>query len=181
MDDSDDLDEINDPEELLEMKVDGLVFDPLTNTPIIILKDDESEKTLPIWVGYPEATAIALEMESVTTPRPMTHDLIKQLLDHLDATVNHIVVNDLQNNTFFAVISIEGPSGPISVDSRPSDAIAVALRVGCPIFVAQGVIERAQTLKPPVEKGEEGDTEEEQDFRKWLKNIKPSDFGNMDQ
>ena len=167
------------PDERIEMKVDGLVFDPITNAPIIILKDLEGEKSLPIWVGFPEATAIALEIEEVSTPRPMTHDLIKNFLVGLDATVEHVTVNDLNNNTFFAVISVISNGNIHEVDSRPSDAIAVALRMGCPIYVLGHVLESAKTLQ--IDRRAEESSEEEKDFRNWLSNIKPSDFGKMDQ
>ncbi|VAX20777.1 hypothetical protein MNBD_NITROSPINAE02-275 [hydrothermal vent metagenome] len=170
---------MSDDDAMVEMKVDGLVFDPQTNTPIIILKDTEGDKALPIWVGYPEATAIALEIEKVETPRPMTHDLIKNLLDGVDAEVNHILVNDLKNNTFYAVISLQINGAPVDVDSRPSDAIAVALRVKAPIFVMQKVLDSAKVFDmniPP-----ERSKEEEDNFKKWLDDIKPSDFGKLDQ
>ncbi|MBI5815768.1 MAG: bifunctional nuclease family protein [Nitrospinae bacterium] len=163
---------------MVEMKVEGLVFDPVTNTPIIILKDTVGEKSLPIWVGYPEATAIALEMESVATPRPMTHDLIKNLLAALRAKVNHIVVNDLKSNTFFAVISLTFNGGAMEVDSRPSDAIAVALRVKAPIYVTQSVLDNAKTFDGAAAAGAPEDDEQ---FKKWLDNIRPSDFGKLDQ
>lgn len=169
---------MDDPVNRIEMKVDGLVFDPLTNTPIIILKDLEGERSLPIWVGYPEATAIALEMESVSTPRPMTHDLIRNLLVSINATISHITVNDLKNNTFYAMISLMVNGDSFEVDSRPSDAIAVALRVDCPIYVLGSVIENAKALQ--TNKAETS-SEEEKDFKNWLDNIKPSDFGNIDQ
>ncbi len=162
--------------EMIEMKVEGLVFDPVTNTPIIILKDLEGEKSLPIWVGYPEATAIALEMESVETPRPMTHDLIKNLLAGMDVGVNHILVNNLKNNTFYAVISVNTNDGDVDVDSRPSDAIAVALRMKAPIFVLQEVLDSAKSIDLDVSKGQEVD---EDAFKKWLGDVKPSDFGKL--
>jgi len=163
-------------DDMVEMKVEGLVFDPVTNTPIIILKDSAGEKSLPIWVGYPEATAIALEMESVATPRPMTHDLIKNLLQALRAKVNHIIVNDLKNNTFYALISITFNGGSLDVDSRPSDAIAVALRVKAPIYVMQNVLENAKTFDASTAEQPEDDEQ----FKKWLDNIRPSDFGKLD-
>jgi len=160
---------------MIEMKVEGLVFDPLTNTPIIILKDFDGQKSLPIWVGYPEATAIALEMESVAPPRPMTHDLIKNLLSGLEVNVNHILVNDLKNNTFYAVISLNTNGETVEIDSRPSDAIAVALRVNAPIFVMQSVLENAKSLDTGISSAE--GVEDDDQFKKWLDDIKPSDFG----
>jgi len=163
--------------DMVSMKVEGLVFDPLTNTPIIILKNGDGSRTLPIWVGYPEATAIALEMESVATPRPMTHDLIKNIITTLKATVNHIVINNLKSNTFYAVISITLNGATLDVDSRPSDAIAVALRVNAPIFVTQNVLDNAKSVEGPV-LPEQGEDEEQ--FKDWIRDVKPSDFGDIE-
>src|SRR5438309_1931660 len=118
----------------LEMKVKGLALDPLSNMPMIILRDEEEKRSLPIWVGLFEANAIALELEKISTPRPMTHDLIKNILESLDARVQKVVVNDLRENTFYAVLYLRLGSADITVDSRPSDAIALALRVGAPFF-----------------------------------------------
>ena len=160
--------------DMILMKVEGLVFDPLTNTPIIILKNADGSKSLPIWVGYPEATAIALEMESVATPRPMTHDLIKNIITTLKATVNRIVINDLKNNTFYAVISISINGNTLEVDSRPSDAIAVALRVNAPIFVTQNVLDNAKSAEGPAP------PEDEEQFKNWIRDVKPSDFGDIE-
>ncbi|MDH5476730.1 MAG: bifunctional nuclease family protein [Nitrospinota bacterium] len=165
--------------EMVEMRVENLVFDPLTNTPIIILKDMLNEKSLPIWVGYPEATAIALQMESVTTPRPMTHDLIKNILTSVKASVNYICVNDLKDSTFYAIISIGSGKEEVEVDSRPSDAIAVALRLKVPIYVNQKVLENAKEYE--VSPGSEHGGENEDQVKKWLDEIKPSDFGQIDQ
>jgi len=164
--------------DMIEMKVEGLVFDPLTNTPIIILKDKEGEKSLPIWVGYPEATAIALQMETVVTPRPMTHDLIKNLLTGINVDVSHICVNDLKDNTFYAVISINTDRGVIEIDSRPSDAIAVALRVEAPIFVTTKVLDNAKDFELNISQEQ---IDKEDQFKKWIDNVKPSDFGKLDQ
>ncbi|MDH5510904.1 MAG: bifunctional nuclease family protein [Nitrospinota bacterium] len=165
--------------DMVEMRVENLVFDPLTNTPIIILKDLLGNKSLPIWVGYPEATAIALQMESVTTPRPMTHDLIKNILMGVKASVNYICVNDLKDSTFYAVISIGAGKDEVEVDSRPSDAIAVALRLKAPIFVNQKVLENAKEYE--VSPGPEQGPDEENQVKRWLDAIKPSDFGQIDQ
>jgi hypothetical protein len=121
----------------VEMKIRGLMMDPVTNMPIVVLKDVTSDVVLPIWVGVYEANAIALEIEKVTTPRPMTHDLIKNLLIGLDTHVHKVVVNELRDDTFFAVIWMEREGKVISIDSRPSDALALALRLDCPIFVEE--------------------------------------------
>ena len=119
----------------VEMKIRGLMMDPVTNMPIVILKDVSGNSVLPIWVGIYEANAIALEIEKVTTPRPMTHDLIKSLLLGLNTGIRKVVVNELKEDTFYALIWLERDGELISVDSRPSDALALALRLDCPIFV----------------------------------------------
>src|ERR1700746_259632 len=124
----------------IEMKIRGLMMDPGTNMPIVVRKDVGSDTVLPIWVGVFEANAIALEIEKVTTPRPMTHDLIKNVLSGLDAHVHKVVVTELKEDTFYAVIWMEREGRVISVDSRPSDALALALRVDCPIYVDDEVL-----------------------------------------
>jgi len=169
---------MTDPDGMVEMKVEGLVFDPLTNTPIIILKDTKGDKSLPIWVGYPEATAIALQMESVVTPRPMTHDLIRNILEGMRANVVHICVNHLKDNTFYGVIKLDTTEGVIEIDSRPSDAIAVALRVEAPIYVTNKVLESAKDFEMNISQEQ---IEDEDQFKKWLNSVKPSDFGHLDQ
>lgn len=162
----------------IEMKVEGLTLDPITNMPIIILKDGTGKRALPIWVGIFEANAIALEMEKISTPRPMTHDLIRNILEGLDATVNHICVSALKDNTFYAVISVRIAGADVDIDSRPSDAIAVALRVNAPILVEPKVIEEAKSFDVPMQEGNLGDKDQ---WNKWLDNIKPGDFGKLDQ
>src|SRR5215471_4730740 len=127
----------------VEMKIRGLLMDPVTNTPIVIVKDAGSDTVLPIWVGLYEANAIALEIEKVSTPRPMTHDLIKNVIAGLDARVHKVVVTELKEDTFYAVIWMECDGRVISVDSRPSDALALALRVDCPIFVEDEVLKNS--------------------------------------
>src|SRR5579862_2714850 len=128
----------------VEMKIRGLLMDPVTNTPIVILRDSGSETVLPIWVGVYEANAIALEIEKVSTPRPMTHDLIKNVLTGLDTSVHKVVVTELREETFYAVIWVESNGRTISIDSRPSDALALALRVDCPIFVEDDVLKNSK-------------------------------------
>lgn len=162
----------------LEMKVRGLALDPLSNMPIIILRDEEEKRSLPIWVGIFEANAIALELEKISTPRPMTHDLIKNILESLDARVAKIVVNDLKDNTFFAVIHLLLGSSEITVDSRPSDAIALALRVGAPIFVDEEVVQKAKSVEIAKE-GEMGKPDDQEKLKEWLENLKPEDFGKF--
>jgi bifunctional DNase/RNase len=160
---------------MLEMKVRGLTLDPLTNMALVILRDLEGTKALPIWVGIQEANAIALEIEQVPTPRPMTHDLIKNILEGIHATVTRIVVNDLKDSTFYATIFLSLNSNEIRIDSRPSDAIAVALRVKAPIFVTQEVIDRAGS----IDLGKQPLAEDPDQLKEWLENIKPEDFGKL--
>ena len=155
----------------LEMKIRGLMMDPVTNMPIVILKDVSSANVLPIWVGIYEANAIALEIEKVSTPRPMTHDLIKTLLVGLDAGIQKVVVNELKDDTFFAVIWVQRNGELISVDSRPSDALAIALRLDCPIYVAEAVLKTQKTAQAIAEVGS---TEE---LRRWLENLNDEDLG----
>ncbi len=155
----------------VEMKIRGLMMDPVTNMPIVILKDVQGTAVLPIWVGIYEANAIALEIEKVTTPRPMTHDLIKNLLVGLDTRVHKVVVSDLRDDTFYAVITLERDGQVISVDSRPSDALALALRVDCPIFVEEGVLKTSKVSSASADKV---DNEE---LRKWLENLSDEDIG----
>lgn len=155
----------------VEMKIRGLMMDPVTNMPVVILKGVEGESVLPIWVGIYEANAIALEMEKVSTPRPMTHDLLKNLLIGLDAQVRKVVVNDLRDDTFFAVIWLEKEGQTISIDSRPSDALALALRADCPIFVEDEVLKTSKLSSAISDKV----TSEE--LRKWLENLGEEDLG----
>lgn len=162
---------------MVEMKVEGLTLDPLTNMPIIILKDTNGERALPIWVGFFEANAIALEIEKIATPRPMTHDLMKNLITDMAGEVNHILVSELKDNTFYAVINMVSNGTTLNIDSRPSDAIALALRVKAPIYVNETVIEAAKSLDLPDTS--KHNTEEKDQWRKWIDNIKPQDFGNL--
>ncbi len=160
---------------MLEMKVRGLTLDPLTNMALVILRDLDGKKALPIWIGTQEANAIALEIEQVSTPRPMTHDLIKNILAGIKASVTRIVVNDLKDQTFYATIFLSLQGQEIRVDARPSDAIAVALRAQAPIFVTLDVIERAGT----IDVNGQNLTENPERLREWLENIKPEDFGKL--
>ena len=155
----------------VEMKIRGLMLDPVTNTPIVILKDAGSDAVLPIWVGAYEANAIALEIEKVSTPRPMTHDLIKNVLAGLDAHVHKVVVTELKEDTFYAVIWMERDGRIVSVDSRPSDALALALRVDCPIFVDDEV------LKISKKTATSADPATSEELRKWLENLGDEDLG----
>lgn len=155
----------------LEMKIRGLMMDPVTNMPIVILKDINGAAVLPIWVGIYEANAIALEIEKVSTPRPMTHDLIKNLLTGLETQVHRVVVNDLRDDTFYAVIWLERDGQVISIDSRPSDALALALRVDCPIFVEEDVLKHSKISNAVTDKVSNDE------LRKWLENLNDDDIG----
>ena len=155
----------------VEMKIRGLMMDPVTQMPIVVLKDVNSETVLPIWVGIYEANAIALEIEKVATPRPMTHDLIKNLLTGLDTRVHKIVVSELREETFFAVIWLERDGHIISVDSRPSDALALALRMDCPIFVSDDVLKASKAASAT------SDRVSQEELRKWLENLNDEDLG----
>src|ERR1700757_206029 len=155
----------------VEMKIRGLMMDPVTNMPIVILKDVNGDAVLPIWVGIYEANAIALEIEKVSTPRPMTHDLIKTLLAGLDARVHKVVGNELREDTFYAVIWLERDGRIISVDSRPSDALAIALRLDCPIFVEETVLKTSKTAAAVAEVGSN------EEIRKWLEGLNDEDLG----
>jgi hypothetical protein len=155
----------------VEMKIRGLMMDPTTNMPIVVLKDVGSDTVLPIWVGVYEANAIALEIEKVSTPRPMTHDLLKNVITDLEASVQKIVVCDLKENTFYALIHLLINGQSVAVDARPSDAIALALRAKAPIFVEDSVIENARSLDMT---GEKADSDR---LQKWLESLDPEEFG----
>jgi hypothetical protein len=164
----------------VEMKVRTVALDPVSNLPIVILRDEEEKRSLPIWVGMFEANAIALELDKISTPRPMTHDLLKNVLDSLDAQVAKIVVNDLKENTFFAMIHLRVGDTEITVDSRPSDAIALALRVAAPIYVDEEVVRKARTVEVAKE-GAAPKADDPERLREWLENIKPEDFGKFNK
>ena len=155
----------------VEMKIRGLMMDPVTNMPIVILKDVSSDTVLPIWVGAYEAQAIALEIEKVTTPRPMTHDLIRNVLTGLETNVRRVVVTDLRDDTFFAVIWLERGGEMYSIDARPSDALAVALRMDCPIFVDEMVLKNSKIAANPLEKINA------EDLRRYLEGLNDEDLG----
>jgi bifunctional DNase/RNase len=154
----------------IEMKIRGLMVDPSTNMPIVLLKDPQSEALLPIWVGLYEANAIALEVEKSQTPRPLTHDLLKNLIHGLNAHVQRVVVTELKDDTFYAVIWMEQNGEIVALDSRPSDALALALRTDCPIFVDEEVLRAAKVLPNPEQASS-------QDVRKWLESLNDEDLG----
>jgi bifunctional DNase/RNase len=155
----------------IEMTIKGLMVDPITNTPIVILRDKDGQRVLPIWVGIFEANAIALQIENVATPRPMTHDLLRNVIQDLNASVQKVVVCDLQENTFFALIYVSVNGETRAIDARPSDAIALALRTRAPIFVEDTVIDNAKpfdvgTDKPDADR-----------LHKWLESLDPDELG----
>ena len=155
----------------IEMRIKGLMLDPVTNMPIVILTDQEGQRILPIWVGFFEANAIALQMENVTTPRPMTHDLLKSVICGLNATVKKIVVNNLWDNPFYALVFLELNGEIVAIDSRPSDAIALALRMKSPIFVEEEVIKKAKSIEGTR------DLTDQESLQRWLENLRPEEFG----
>ena len=162
--------------DLVPMSIKGLMLDPVSNSPIVVLKDDDEKFFLPIWVGIFEANAIALQLENITTPRPMTHDLLRNTIAQLDARVTRIVINDLKDATFFAQIRLLIKSGTggdrmLEIDARPSDAIALALRTEAPIYVAQSVLEQAQTITP------ESADESQEKSKDWFENLSTEDLG----
>lgn len=156
------------------MKVDKLGIDLLTHDPVVILKDMEGKRHLPILIGPFEATAIALALEGTQVPRPLSHDLMKSVIEALKAKVNRIVIHDIQENTFFAKVILESSLGPLEIDARPSDSIALALRTNSPIFVTDAII-----LEEIDDKGKESQLEVN-NFKKFIDDLKPSDFSQPD-
>jgi uncharacterized protein len=155
----------------VEMKIRGLTIDPGTQMPIVVLKDVNGTTVLPIWVGIFEANAIALEIEKVSTPRPMTHDLLKTVLMGLNTGVRKVVVNELKDDTFYAIIWLEKDGELISVDSRPSDALALALRLDCPIYVDDSVLQNSKSAVTSTDKVQS------EELKKWLEGLNDEDLG----
>jgi uncharacterized protein len=155
----------------VEMKIRGLMVDPSTQQPIVILRDLEGNTVLPIWVGLFEASAIALEVEKAASARPMTHDLLRNMIQGLNARVDRVVVSELRNDTFYAVIWLEQDGETITVDARPSDALALALRSDCPIFVTEEVLRTAKVIPNPA------DQATPEDLKNWLENLNDEDLG----
>jgi hypothetical protein len=155
----------------VEMTIKGLMVDPVTHMPIIILRDREGQRVLPIWVGIFEANAIALQMENISTPRPMTHDLLRHAIEDLGGTVTKIVIADLRDNTFFALIHVQTATDSLAIDARPSDAIALALRAQAPIFVEESVIDNAKGIDFGADRA---DSER---LQKWLESLDPEELG----
>lgn len=156
---------------MVKMEIKGLLMDPVSNMPVVILRDSEDGVFLPIWVGIFEANAIALEMEKIATPRPMTHDLLRNVLAELGTRVERVVINELKENTFFARIHLTRGDSRWSIDSRPSDAIALALRSSAEIFVEEEVLEKSKSLR-----SEAGEPDPER-LKKWLEEANPEDLG----
>jgi len=155
---------------MIEMELTGVRVELPTNQPIVLLRERGGERYLPIWIGAAEAAAIALSLQGVVTPRPMTHDLLKNILDDLTVEVQRIVVTELRDSTFYATIALQRGTDGFEVSSRPSDAIALAVRMSVPIFAEEGVLEEASILIP-------GDEDEEvEKFREFLDNVSPEDF-----
>lgn len=155
----------------IEMKVKGLMWDPVSRMPIVILKTQEGESVLPIFVGLFEANAIAQQLDGSLSPRPMTHDLLGNLIDALHGRVDRVVITDLRDNTFFAIIHLEKNGEKLAIDARPSDAMALALRVKVPIFVEDAVLERSSAT------GDEGQVDEAERLRRWLETVDPEELG----
>jgi len=160
---------------LIRMKVTGLTIDPFTNMPIIILKDFEEKMALPIWIGLIEASAIATELEKIQLARPMTHDLLRNILHELEVEVSKIEVNDLSDNTFYAKIFLRKGAEQIVMDARPSDAIALALRTSAPIYVDRRVMEKSRRID--LSKNLDEDKTKQQKWTEILENLSPEDFG----
>ena len=155
----------------IEMSIKGLMVDPVTNTPIVILRDKDGQKVLPIWVGIFEANAIALQIENIATPRPMTHDLLRNVITDLEGRVDRVVVSELKENTFYAVIHLTVKGERVTIDARPSDAIALALRTHSPILVDETVIENAKTVDFASERADNDR------LQKWLESLDPNELG----
>ena len=153
-----------------KMEIKGLLLDPVSNTPVVVLRDADDKLFLPIWIGVFEANAIALRMENIETPRPLTHDLIRGILSELDVSIERIVINDLRDNTFYARILMVHGANRHEVDSRPSDALALALRFGADIFVADDVLEKSRTISVDDPKNPER-------LKKWLEELDPEELG----
>lgn len=156
---------------LVEMFIKGLMIDPVTNMPIVILRDELGERTLPIWVGPVEANAIAMQVENAAPPRPMTHDLVRNILTDLGATLTRVVISDLRDGTYYAYLQLIRDGETVFVDARPSDALALSLRAKAPVFVESGVMDRSSTIEASPS---EADSDR---LQKWLESLDPDDLG----
>ena len=148
---------------LVQMRVEGLLFDPRSSMYILLLKEIKGNRNLPIWIGKPEADSIALALGKVATPRPLTHDLVRNIIEGMNAKITRIVITEILDNTYYALIYLNDGAKEVPVDSRPSDAVAIALRTNASIYVEDDVIE----------------IKKEDELEEWLKNLKPEDFGNI--
>jgi bifunctional DNase/RNase len=162
---------MSDPAAELRVEIKGLMLDPSSNVPIVILRDVENQLFLPIWIGISEAQAIASRIEGIEPPRPMTHDLLRSIVDHLGGTLAKVVISDLKENTFFATLHVRQGDREVSVDARPSDAIALALRADAPIFVLQSVLNQAQAVDLAAK------ATDQEKLKKWLEEISPEELG----
>jgi hypothetical protein len=156
----------------IEVRIRGLMMDPATNMPVVVLKDPASDAVMPIWVGIFEANAIAIEIEKLSAPRPMTHDLTRNLIHHLNAGLERVVITEIREETFFAVLWLRQGDEPVMVDARPSDAIALALRFDCPIYVAEHVMQSARLSSASAAEGQTGEQ-----LRGWLEGLNDEDLG----
>jgi bifunctional DNase/RNase len=156
---------------LVEMSIKGLMMDPLTNLPIVLLRDPSSDRVLPIWVGPVEANAIALQVENVQAPRPMTHDLLRNVLAELGASLTRVVITDLHDNTFYAYLELKRNGEVIFVDARPSDALALSIRTRAPVFVDTRVLDQAKSVDVS------SDTADRERLQRWLESLDPDDLG----
>ena len=157
----------------VEMKIRGLMIDPVSQMPIIILKDSDGETVLPIWVGIFEANAIAMQLEEIVSPRPMTHDLLKNIIEGLSAEVRQVVITDLKDNTFFAQIHLNVKGEAVAIDARPSDAMALALRTSSPILVDPQVLTKSES-------SDDGESDETERLRRWLESVDPEELGKYE-
>ena len=156
---------------LIEMHIKGLMLDPVTNVPIVVLKDSENQRALPIWVGPVEANAIALQVENVAPPRPMTHDLFRRLLTALGASVSRVVIAELRGSTYYAYLEVSREGERLFLDARPSDALAIALRTGAPVFVTPSVLDQARSLEVSSEQADQ------ERLQRWLESLDPDELG----
>ena len=156
---------------LIEMQIRGLMLDPVTNVPIVVLRDTDNQRVLPIWVGPVEANAIALQIENIAPPRPLAHDLFRRLVAAVGARVTRVVITELKGSTYFAYLELSREGERVLIDARPSDAIAIALRTGSPVFVTPAVIEQAQSLEVSSEQADQ------ERLQRWLESLDPDDMG----
>ena len=156
---------------LIEMAIKGLMMDPITNVPIVLLRDLDNQRLLPIWVGPVEANAIAMQIENVAPPRPMTHDLLRNVLQELGATLSRVIISDLRDSTFYAYLELRRNGDVLLVDARPSDALALSIRTKAPVFVEAEVLDQAKSVEVSTEQADQDR------LQKWLESLDPDDLG----